>query len=421
MNRLLVLVTCLALGTLVLVAVGPAAADEVTVDVTVVDQDGDPVDERVTLLVEWDGGSEEIETTSSGDAVFDVPEGEDIEFSIEHDDYVRNVPLIVEDAATPAGESRLNIDLDVSLAGTADITVEDNGSPVEAVELTATDPQEDRFEEVVETDENGQASLERLEQRNYTVATAKEGYFDTEQTISINETDVSETLSIESGEVRVDFLVQDDHFETPEAVADASVEIIGDSTITTRSDGTRGIDLDVNTEYDVEVSKDGYDSVSETVSVEEEDVQFNLSIQRSPELTLTALADEIVAGQSTLVTVTNVYEEPVANATVGVDGDAQAETDADGTAVVTLESAGEHNITASHDGVDTALPVQVYDVSDLGEEETGETDDTDETDDADDADDTDDADDDGPGFGPLLAVGALLVASSLVLARRRSH
>ncbi len=421
MNRLLVLVTCLGLATLALVAVGPAAADEVTVDVTVVDQDGEPINERVTLLVEWDGGSEEIETSSSGVAVFDVPEGEDIEFSIEHDDYVRNVPLIVEDATTPAGESRLAIDLDVSLAGTADITVEDNGSPVEGVELTATDPQEDRFEKTVETDESGQASLDRLEQRNYTVTTSKEGYFDTEQTVSIDETSVSETFSIETGEVRVDFLVQDDHFETPEPVADATVEIIGDSTLTTRSDGTRGIDLAVNTDYDVEISKEGYDSVSETVSVGEEDVQFNLSIQRTPELTLTSLADKIIAGQSTVVTVTNVYDEPVPNATVGVDGEAQTETDADGTAVVTLDTAGERNITASIDGLETSLPVQVYDADDLDEDDTDETDDVDAADDADDADDTDDADDDGPGFGPLLAVGSLLVATTLMLYRRRSH
>lgn len=63
--------------------VGTAVAtqEQATLDVTVVNQDGDPVS-GATVNASWDGGDATATTTSSGRTLIDVPRGADVELTV---------------------------------------------------------------------------------------------------------------------------------------------------------------------------------------------------------------------------------------------------------------------------------------------------------------------------------------------------
>lgn len=390
-------ITAIALLTLF---VGAGAAEEITVDVTVVDQDGDPIGD-VELTATWEDGEATATTTSGGAALIEVPEGEDIEIETSHPDFVRNHVYEIENASVPEGESRLAIEIPMSEWGTAAITVEEDGEPVEDAIVRVRDI---LTVETLSTDASGLAVSDRLEQGEYTFEIEKPEYLTEEITLTVDG-NVSETVAIERARVTATFNVTDDHFDPPRPLEGATVELEGAS-LTTDSDGERSTDLRVNRDYDVTVSKEGYDSVTQSISVDESDARFNLSIQRTPELNLTAANQRVVVDETTRVTVLDEYGQPVANVTVSVNGEELAETDADGEATVTIDQSGENELSATVG--DLSSTVTVEGVGDDGE--PIETDDADEEID-------DDPDEVGPGFG----VGAVAIAllSLALLARHR--
>lgn len=116
---LVVLTGCL-LGTTAV-----AAQNDVTMTVTVVDQNGEPVGSGVTVAATWDGGETTGQTASNGKVFLDVPEGADVELDIDDDRYVRNQPLLVSDA------TQRDVDLRVSPQGVATVSVTDtDGEPL---------------------------------------------------------------------------------------------------------------------------------------------------------------------------------------------------------------------------------------------------------------------------------------------------
>ena len=439
MRRALVSSIALSLGlcVLLLAATGGVAADDVTVDVTVVNQDGDPVG-GAELTVMVDDESQTVTTTGSGAALFDVPEGADVNVTVDHPEYVRNFPYTIENAAVDEGESRLQAEIDVSLAGTLELAVQDSEEPVEEVRVLLRDEVRNDWVLAVTDDdtysvstgegtspnfrtaEDGTVTVERLEQHEYTAHTRKAGYLDTETTVSLDDDRVEETIQIETARVQVDFFVDDDHFDPPRPLADATIQIAQRGiTLDTFDDGQQEQRLPVNTDYEIEVSKDGYDGVTETLALEEEATTFNVSIQRTPTVTLSVLNEEVVVGQSNRVTVTNAYDEPVANASILLNGEEVAQTNENGEADIEHLEDGEHVVTVEYQGLDDSVTVEAFEPgADDAPEDIQEMED-----DADDTDDADDADDNGIGFGviaALIAVGAVLVlALVLGLVRHR--
>lgn len=440
MRRALVSITAVALGVclLLLAATGSAVADDITVDVTVVDQEGDPVG-GVELTITADGDSQTVTTTGSGAALFDVPAGADVNITVDHPEYVRNVPYTIENAAVEEGQSRLTEEIDVSLAGTLAIELQDSGEPVEDVRVLVRDPVRSEWVQAAGDDgtytvstgdeaspnfrtaADGTLTIERLEQHEYVVHTRKPGYLDTETSVSIDDDRIDETISIETARVDVDFFVTDDHFEQPQPLEGATIEIAQRGiTLDTFGDGQQEQRLPVNTDYSISVTKDGYDGVTRTLQLGEEETMFNVSIQRTPTLTLTVLNEEVVVGQSNRVTVTNAYDEPVEDAYIQVNGEQVAQTNQNGEADIQHTEEGEAVVTASFDGLSSSVTVEAFEPgADDAPEEIQEMDG-----DTDDTDDTDDADDNGIGFGviaALIAGGAVLVlALVLGLVRRRS-
>src|SRR6056297_3083279 len=93
------------LSTLVIVlafATGSVAADQTTLTVEVVDDDGDPVG-GIAVEATWEVGDETetatATTASNGKVFLDVEAGADVELTVDDETYVRNRPLSVEDAS----------------------------------------------------------------------------------------------------------------------------------------------------------------------------------------------------------------------------------------------------------------------------------------------------------------------------------
>ncbi len=420
----------LQLGLAVTVAVilgvglfaGAAAGidDPVTIDITVLDRDGEPVS-NAELTVVWADNQTVEETRANGRALVDVPAGADVEIRVDHPEYTRNRPFTVTDATSRA------VEVPVALSGVAELTVLEGEQPVPDTKLTVREADAPVVAEVT-TDEAGVTETERLERGQYAVTTERPGYFDETVTLELDRGQVERSIAIESGRVTVSFTVLDDHFDPPEPIEGATIETER-TVLETGSEGQRSVDLDVNTVQHVSVNRDGYIDVTQQLVVGETDRAFKITTQREPELELVSDQQRVVIGEQVRVTATNAYDEPVAGATILLDGEPAGETGANGQLLVEITETGQQTIRAEANLLRGETSVEGVDPD--GDSDTpsddgsGATDDGDEpggTDDAD-ADDsgkTDDAADDdgsGPGFGLVTVAGAVAALAAAVRLR----
>lgn len=402
---------------------GAAGADPITLTVSVTDQDGDAVG-GVSVEATWETGSGETGTTSgttasNGNVLLDVPEGASVELDVDDGTYVRNRPLQIANA------SASDVSLDVARSGTATVTVLDDRNRSQS-DARVTVREDGRAIDRGETDADGVYETARLERGTYDVTVVKPGYLETEQSVEVSR-NAETTATIERGIVTLDVRTFDDHFDPPVPIETGSIRVSssvydGEVSVT---EGTASLTVPVNDAYTIAVVKDGYDPSSERVRVRESPVSTNVTARRTPTLSVTPSNRRVLVDETTRVTVRNAYDEPVAGATVAVDGDAVGETDDRGEVDVPISSPGNRTIVAQ-DGDVTSDPVTVEGVetadgTDPDENGTDDSDDAgNDTDDADgDGDGSDDADDetgttdDGiPGFGVVAVVFALLVAGA---------
>jgi PGF-CTERM protein len=416
MNRSFLIAALVGVSTLAFAAVaigGVTGQDTVTVDVRLVDQDGEGVGDA-ELTATWDGGSDTATTTNGGDAFLEVEAGADVEISVDHPVFVRNQPYEIEDAAVPDGESRLPVTVDVSRSGTTLVTVTDEASePIPDVAVRFRQQFENRPNDVVETvrtNQNGVAETAELERGEYEVWTRAEGFLDMYRDFTLSDPEAELDITISRGSAELTVNVTDDHFDPPRPVENADVEI-EDDVLSTRSDGTRTTDMAVNTIYEITVTKDGYGSVTEEVKINEADATVNVSISRTPEITVDSAQDRVVVNESTMVTVTDAYGDPVEGATVSLEGEQVGETDADGELTVQITAPGQQTVSAS-DG-DLSDSITIEGVSPGSDETPTAT----PTQTATPTEEPEDDDSLGPGFGVGTALVALVAAA--LLARRR--
>ncbi|MFT4922502.1 MAG: PGF-CTERM protein [Haloarculaceae archaeon] len=343
---LVLIVAAIAQGT-----VGGAAAADVTLTITVVDSDGDPVS-GVDIQVTWNGteGGPVTETTfPNGKAFAAVPEGSNVEITIDNETYIRNTPYVLFNARNQ------DVEVPVSRSGTATVTVQSDEGPVSSAEvsLTGDSGELDTFT----TDEDGVITTGRLERGTYDFTVSKPGFFSNDTSITVGN-DTSETIRLRRGTVEAQFSVVDDHFGPPESVANATIEIprLG-TTLSTLSDGTRSTNVPVNREYEVTITKDGYETETTTLTVRESSVSSEVAIQRTPTVDVEPTNERVVVGESTIVTVTNEYDEHVEGATVSVDGDTVGTTDSDGQLTVPINQSG--NVTVEATSGDAADSVTI--------------------------------------------------------------
>lgn len=366
----------------------------VALTVSVTDQSGDPI-AGADLTATWENGSATAETTSNGKAFIDVPEDADVELEAEHPAYVRNHPVVVENATEQA------VTVDMHQRGSATISVTDESGQVSDARVIIR--KDGRIVEDSRTTSTGTFQTDVIEHGDYTVTVIKRGY-DREQTEMTVDGDVEDSVAIERGSVTLSVRVIDPHFDPPRPIEGVTVSVDSVGQFTTQPEGTASVGVPVNSELDMTVTGENYEEVSQTVSVTESAVSVNVSTSRAPEISLESANERVIAGEGTLVTVRNEYDEPVEGATVLLDEDAVGETDANGQLTVTVSDPGNHSIVAERgelqSGSVTVTGVNVNGETPAPTEEPQTM-----------------TDSSGPGFGPVVALLALVV--SALLGRRR--
>jgi PGF-CTERM protein len=388
-------------GWLLAGAVGGAAAQsesQVTLTVSVVDQDDTSIGDA-TITASWEGGERTATTASNGRAFVDVPEGETVELDAEHEEYVRNHPLVIDEA------TERDVTLRVSEKGNATVTVTDASD--QALQDTRVEFRRDgRTAAEGWTDEDGTFSTDIIEQGEYSIAVVKPGYYRETSTEDVG-VDTPVSFSLERGSVNFEVSVVDDHFEEPQELDDVRVSVNAENfeASVRSSGGTASLSVPVNTRYNVTVSKEGYVSSSRSLRVTEGAREIEMATQRVPTLTVEPQNTRVVVGETTRVRVLNAYGEPVEGATLQRNNETVGETDANGELVVTIDSAGEQELVATNGSVESA-PAVVEGVDPDATETPGAATATPTA-----------TEGSGPGFGAGLAVAALLALG--VLFRRR--
>lgn len=351
----------------------------------------------MTLTATWDGGSTTRTTASNGKAFVDVPDGADVEIGVDHDDYVRNFPAIVEDA------DEREVSVTVYRTSSARIHVEDGDGPVPGADVTLRKGSRDVVEATTGDDDVVESGT--IEAGTYTVTASKAGYYVAREGVSVDR-DTEATVTLRRGTATLEVNVTDDSFDPARPVGGATVAVDGSGSVTTQPAGIGRISVPVNAWARIEVSKDGYRTVEESEFVADEDALVNLSIQRTRSISVDLLSKRVFTGESVSLTVTDEYGDPVQGATVRVDGDEVAETDGNGQAVVQVSTAGNHTVTAETGSIEATAYVE-------GVREGGGTvEATERTDETETAIET-------PGFGTLVALVALATVVLVGVARRR--
>ena len=410
--RIGVFVLTLAL-TLALALGGASAQDQTTLTVSVVDQDGDPVG-GVDVEATWEAtdGDEQTATgttASNGKVFIDVEPGADVELDVDDDEYVRNRPLEVDDA------TESDVELEVSQSGTVSVDVVD-GRDRSQSDARVRIRDGGRLIDSGETDSTGRFDSDRLERDTYDITVVKPGYFETTRSVRVTDgTDV--TVTLDRGTVTVEVRVVDDHFDPPVTVEAGTVSAASEtySTEASVTDGEAALNVPVNDEYTIEASVDGYTGDPTSVEVDESMVETNVSVQRTPMLAVERTNERVVVGETTRMTVTNAYDEPVEGASIEVDGAAVGETDDDGEVDVPIDEAGERRVVATADGV-TSDPVTIQGVE-PGSDGASEGETSEDTTDGDG--ETTDTDDSVPGFGVTGALLAVILLVAVATTRRR--
>ncbi|MFC6861954.1 carboxypeptidase-like regulatory domain-containing protein [Halomicroarcula sp. GCM10025817] len=393
-----------AAGSTVALSGAATAQSQVTLTVTVVDQDGDPLS-NIDISARWDGGGPVNETTrANGQALVDVPEGATVQIAVHDDEYVRNVPLTVEDA------SARSVEVDVSPAATATVSVVgSDGSPVEDARVRLfTDG---NYVTDQRTGSDGTVTSPPIEVGTYTVIATKAGFFrNMTRATFVGENETSITLA--EGSVLVTFSVVDEHFDPPEPMREARIAVGDVGSVQTLSDGEATISVPVNDRYDVRITKDGYQTFEQRLAIQESETTVNVSISRTPRIDLTPANERVVVGESVALTVTDEYGEAVPNATVSRGEEMVGTTDAAGDITATVPTAG--NVTFSAENGSLRTTVTVEGVQPGGADTPTETATATPTEQA----TTDSTGVAGPGFTPAAALVALALAVAF-LARRR--
>jgi len=387
-----------------------AAQSQVTLTVTVVDQDGDPVS-NVDISATWDdsaGGPVNETTRANGQALIDVPEGANVTLRVHDDEYVRNVPYVVEDAESES------IEVAVSESATATVTaVNTDGEPATNARVRLY--RDGNYVVDRNTGDDGTVTTRPIEEGEYSVIITKPGFYRNLTTVAVSD-ETTATVEIREGSVLLEATVADDRFEEPRPIRDATVRVESDDrsggTVPTLSDGTASVSVPVNDRYDVIVTKEGYETVERRVTIGESEKSINVTIQRTPEITLTPDNRQVVVDANVRLTVVDEYDNPVANATVTRNGTEIGRTDPDGEITATVPTAGNITFTASSGDLTTTTNVSVFRP---GEETTtgGAATTPEQT-----ATETETTEGFGPGFTAALTLAAVLAVAVLASRRR---
>ena len=399
-----------ALAVVSILLAGPAAtpaaaqsAELVTLTVSVVDQNGDPVS-NAELAATWANGSTTVSTATNGKAFVDVERGVNVTINLSHPEYIRNDPFEVRNA------TEQDVTIPAYRQGQLSVAVTDDSGDVADARVVLR--KDGRVVSQSSTDDSGTFASDPIEQGTYAVAVVKPGYLRNSTTVEVGESTRTQ-VAIEQGTVSLTVAVRDGHFSPSRPLDNATVRIGPIGQLQTLDDGEASARVPVNTDLSLRVDKQGYNEVSERVQVRESDLRVNVSTNRTPSLSLESINTRVVAGERVGFTVVDAYSNPVEGATILLDGESAGTTDTDGRAAVTIEAPGNHTVAATTDGLESSS-VTVRSISEGGATVTPTSTST-----ATPTETTTESGSSTPGFTPLTAVLAIAVSLAILALRRR--
>lgn len=380
----------------------PTAAADVTLTVTVETGDGETVSNG-TVTAMWDGDSSTDALSASGMVLLDVPEGETVELTVSHDEYMRNSPVIIEDA------SATDVTMTVFPTSEATVSVEDANGPVDGAQVTLS---QDGTTAVSERTTAGTVETGEIEAGTYSLHVEKSGYYTVEQTLEIlADGPTEQQVDLERGSVTLQVAVTDPYFDPPRALEDITVTVEGHGSVNTQPNGQQQLSVPVNTDLTVRFEADAYETVERSAETAEEPITLEAELDRADDLVVTAHTTQVVVGQPAFISVTDEYDDPVANASVLHNGEEVTETDSEGWARIPIETAGTHEIQVD-DGEITSNATGITALEGSGETGTETSPDATETPDSTDA--------PIPGFGPIVGLVGVILGIGIGLVGRRS-
>ncbi|MBS3760769.1 PGF-CTERM sorting domain-containing protein [Halodesulfurarchaeum sp.] len=396
---------------LLAVVPAPAAAADVTLTVTVETEAGDSV-AGAELTATWDDNSTTATTFSNGKAFIDVPDGETVELTVEHDEYMRNSPLVIEEA------SGMDVTMTVHPISDATISVQDDGETVDDALVTLS---QDGTSVVSERTTDGTIATGEIEAGTYTLAVEKAGYYSVETSFEVpGDESVDRAVELDRGSVTLQVNVTDPYFDPPRALEGITVTVDGEGSVNTQSNGQQQLSVPVNTDLTVRFEAPAYETVEQSIETGEESISLAVELDRANDLNVTVHTTQVVVGQPAFIAVTDEYDDPVVNATVLHNGDAVTETDGDGWARLPIETAGTHEIQVD-DGTVTS---NVTEITAVTAETTAPTETTTPTETETEAGETETTSDTTgapiPGFGPLVALFGIALGIGVAVVGRRS-
>lgn len=350
------LAVCLSL-VIPIAAVG--AQQTVTLTVTVETPEGQPVP-NAELTATWDGGSSTATTVSNGKAFIDVEAGADVEIAVDHPDYIRNQVFTVEDAQEES------VTITVHPRASARVRVVDADGPVARAVVTFRKAGTLVTRET--TDANGVVEVGPVEAGDYEIKVRKSRYLTKAVRVELDG-ETTREIRINQGSVPLTVNVTDPYYSPPRPISDVRVEVAGVGSVRTQPNGIQQIGVPVNVRLEVRLTKPGYGVIEETINVGESPVRLRVHLSRRPSLSVEAFSERVVVGERVLVEVTNEYGDPVADATLLVDGEAVVTTDDDGQAAFDITSAGPHEVVATRGDL-ASDPVTIRGVEPGGTETT---------------------------------------------------
>ena len=398
-----------ALALLLSLVPAPVAAADVTLTVTVETETGDAVNNG-TVTATWNGDSVTGDISASGQVLLDVPEGQTVDLTISHETYMRNRPLVIEDATTR------DVTMTVHETSEASVSVTDADGPVDDALVTFF---QDGKRIVSERTTDGAIETGPIEAGTYTLRVEKSGYLDVEQSLEVTaDGPVDQEVEIESGTVTLEVEVSDPYFDPPRKLAGVSVTVEGHGSVNTQSSGQQQLSVPVNTDLTVRFESPAYETVERSVETVEESVTLAVELERADTLVLTAHTTQVVVGQPAFVSVVDEYDDPVENATVLHNGEAVTETDSEGWARIPIAEAGTHEIQVD-DGQITSNVTEIEAVT-AAMTETPVTATPTETTTGEAGTTTDSSGGLTPGFGPIVTIVGAALALGLGLVGRRA-
>lgn len=383
-----------------------AQSDLVTITVEVQTDEGDPVG-GADVEVRYDGGSNQTQTFSNGQALVDVPRGATVTIEVTDDEYVINRPVRTSDVD---GETLVR----VTMYPKATMVVEtaDEGGTVRDAQVSISKRGSGVELDSDTTGDDGIYQIEDIETGVYDVTVVKRGYLREQTAVNLTQPSTGRTVTLEEATATLDVRVFDDHFRSPQPLSDAEVTVVtgGEEVLSGRTgdNGRRQLSVGVNGQYTVRVTKDDYTTTEQTIVVGETGQELEFNVRRTPTLTVRLGADSVAAGESVLVQVRNAYGESVEGATIERDGERVGTTDGNGEIRVEVPDVGDFEVVARQDGVtsDAATIEGIDRATETTETTTATTTETTEESDP------------LPGFGPVVALVAVLVAIAALRRRR---